>query len=268
MKILVIDDEKPALNLLVDTINHVRGGYDEIVSFTHPEEFDNYVNNNSFDVAFVDIELGRISGIQLAFKIKKHSPTCNIIFVTSYSQYGVDAFKVRPSGYVLKPYTEEEIKTELENLRNPVEVKAEKKLRVITFGNFVVYKDKDELLHFTRTASKEIFAYLIDCCGYPVTTSEIAEDVLEKDLDKQISKNLSKIIKSMMDDLEKAGYPDVIIKQNRQIQINKNRVSCDFYDALNGDVSALNSYHGEYLIDYSWAELSESAARIRSMINM
>jgi len=265
MRILVIDDERPALSLLTDTLRHICPG-DEIVPFQRADEFFLYPEKSRFDVAFIDIELGRISGIQFALELKKYSPMCNIIFVTSYAQYGAEAFVTRPSGYVLKPFTEEDIRTELENLRYPIEgSEPQKLLKVVTFGNFVVYKNDSEVLSFSRTRSKEVFAYLIDCGGYPVTTADIAKDVLEEPLTKQVSKNLSKIIAGMMEDLENAGYKDVIIKQNRQLQINKSRVSCDLYDAIHGDSRSLNSFHGEYMIDYSWAEISDSARRIRDM---
>ena len=262
MKILIMDDERPALNLLRDILKKICDKSTEIVPLRTIKEYYDYDDKTSFDVAFIDIELGSKSGIDIAFDIKNKSPMCNIIFVTSYAKYGTDAYKVRPSGYVLKPYTEDEIREELSNLRYPIDENHNKSLKVVTFGSFVVYKEDGSVFNFSRTVAKEVFAYLIDCAGMPVTTSEIAEDILEKHLDKQVSKNLSKVIKSLMDDLAREGYPDVVIKQNRQLQINKNRVKCDLYDALRGDANAINSYKGEYMIDYSWAEVSDAAHRI------
>lgn len=90
--------------------------------------------------------------------------------------------------------------------------------------------------------------------------------MLEEEMTKQTSKNLHKIIADLMKDLENIGFRDVIIKQNRQLQINRSRISCDLYDALMGDVQAVNSYHGEYMIEYSWAEISESAKKLRKMM--
>ena len=267
MNILIIDDERPALNMLHDTLRRLCDENDVIVPFQSVGEFHKYEDKSHFDAAFIDIEIGKVSGIQFALELKTYSPRCNIIFVTSYANYGAQAFLTRPSGYVLKPYTDEDIRTELENFRYPVENKPKsRKLKVVTFGNFVVYKDEDEILDFKLTRSKELFAYLIDCCGYSVTTSEISQDLFEKAMDKQISKNLSKIIAGMMEDLQEAGFKDVIIKQNRQLQVNKSRLDCDLYDALRGDVEAINSYHGEYMIDYSWAELTDSANRLRKIV--
>ncbi|MCR5202824.1 MAG: response regulator [Lachnospiraceae bacterium] len=271
MKILVIDDERPALNLLIETVKNVVGPNDIIIPFRSTIDFEDYSDEekHDFDVAFVDIEIGAYSGIEFAEEIKKYSPSCNIIFVTSYEKYGAEAFNVRPSGYVLKPYTEEDIENELKNLRYPLEEPDNmNKIKVNTFGNFVVYNDEGNVFNFSRTAAKELFAYLIDCAGYPITTTDIAEKLYGKELDKQLSKNLSKVIKSMMDDLENEGYSDVVVKQNRLLQINKNRVNCDLYDVLSGDEEAFDKYYGEYMIGYSWASESESLMRLKEIVGV
>ena len=267
MKILAIDDERYALQLLVDTIHKVRPDA-EVVSFRRPSQFLEYDNKEPFDAAFLDIRIGKMSGIQVAIELKKHSPMCNIVFVTSYSEYAFAAIQMRPSGYIMKPYTEEDIRNEFENFRYSAaaEDKSNGKLKIRTFGNFRVFGKDDVPLKFSRTISKEIFAYLIDQCGYPVTSKEIAADVLEvEDFDRPTSKKVSQYVSDLIKDIEAAGFQNVIIKQNRQIQINKEAVDCDLYDLFSGDTEAFKSYHGEYMIDYSWAEISDSAERIKSL---
>lgn len=283
MKILVIDDERPALELMLETLARICPDA-EVVAFSEARDVLNYEAKSDIDVAFMDIELGRMSGIELAIELKKNAPKCNIIFVTSYSHYGTESFRARPSGYVTKPYTDEDIIRELGDLKYPVEENKshdglengatadlgiddsqdEGKLRCTTFGSFVVYGKDGNVLNFTRTKSKELLAYLIDCAGFPVTSKEVARDLYEVELDKQMSKNISKIIIGLVDDLKKEGYDDVVIKQNRQLYINKQKVSCDLYRALDGDMKSLNSFHGEYLIEYSWAEISESVAKLKN----
>lgn len=267
MKILAIDDEKYALQLLTDTLHKVRPDA-EVVSFRRASQFLEYEDKQSFDAAFLDIRIGKISGIQIAIELKKHSPMCNIVFVTSYSEYAFAAIQMRPSGYIMKPYTEEDIRNEFDNFRySPSrEKKDSNKLKIRTFGNFRVFGKDDVPIKFSRTISKEIFAYLIDQCGYPVTSREIAADVLEvEDFDRPTSKKVSQYVSDLIKDIEAAGFSNVILKQNRQIQINKEAVDCDLYDLFAGDTSALSSYHGEYMIDYSWAEISDSAERIKSL---
>ena len=201
--------------------------------------------------------LGNTNGIRLALEMKEESPMCNIIFVTAYSEYAAKSFSARPSGYVVKPFVVEDIRTELDNLRHPITMTVcpQNKLKIKTFGAFNVFDESGEALCFTRTRSKEILAYLIDQSGFPITSKDIAADVLEEpSFDIRVSKRVSKLINLHIDDLKASGFPDVIIKQNRQISINKDMVDCDLYKAMEGDTDALNSFHGEYMINYSWAE--------------
>lgn len=287
MKILVVDDERPARERMVETLGRICPEC-KVVAFDNAQDALNYEGKSDIEIAFLDIELGNYSGIELAIELKKYSPRCNIIFVTSFSEYGTESFKARPSGYVTKPYTDEEIKRELDNLRYQIseslessEVsgksggsggneettleKDERRLRCATFGNFIAYKENGDIMTFSRTKSKELLAYLIDCAGFPVTTRDIAKDVFEAELDRQMSKNISKIIIGLISDLKDEGYDDIVIKQNRQIYVNRDKIDCDIYNAINGDVSALNSFHGEYMIEYSWAEISGSVAKIRKI---
>lgn len=262
MRILIMDDELPALNLLTDTVRTIKPQA-EIISLRRNSQFSQLENKKDIDVAFLDIELGKASGIKLALELKKESPNCNIIFVTAHSKYAAESFCARPSGYVLKPFTAEEIRNELADLRYPVQQKqtSSDKLKIVTFGVFKVYGRNGELLNFTRTRSKELLAYLVDQAGFPMTSKDIAKDVLEEEIfDDRVSKRVSKLLNLLIEDLNAAGYPDIIIKQNRQIQINKDAVDCDLYRALEGDVEALNSFRGEYMLEYSWAEFNNIIA--------
>ncbi len=267
MKIMVMDDERPALYLLTEMLQSLRPDA-EIVAFEDVDDYLAYDKKQDFDVAFLDIEVGRVTGIWLAEEVKKYAQHCNIIFVTSYSQYALEAYHVRPSGYLLKPFTEEDIEQELKNLRTPVEEETERvdQLTVITFGNFMVYNKKREAIHFSRTYSKEILAYLIDRCGMPVTTRDIAEDIFEDhEFGKNRSKMISKLLGYLTQDLADAGFPEVIVHQNRQIQIDRNKVHCDLYDALDGNEMVRKHYHGEYMLDYSWAETGYAASLLENM---
>ena len=267
MKILIMDNDKAALDRLFKILlrNEPQA---EIMPFLSIRQFEEYPQKNGFDIAFIETLIGDASGIDLALKLKEVSPLCNIIFVTSHEEYAAQSFRVRPSGFVLKPYTENDIVTELKNLRYPLlGTDNKKKLKIITFGSFIVYNSSGELFKFSRNMSKTILAYLVDQCGYPVTSRDIARDVFEEDSFKmQTSKNISKYVAFLMKDLKAAGAEDVIVKQNRSLTVNKTIVDCDLYRALEGDTEAIKSFHGEYLIEYSWAEVSDSARKLRNII--
>lgn len=141
----------------------------------------------------------------------------------------------------------------------------EEKLIIRTFGNFEVIGMDDKPVHFTRKQSKQLLAYLIDRQGYPVTSKDIVADVLEKpENDLNAIKYCSTLIRSAMSDLEKAGFPNVIIKEQKTVRINPAAVDCDYYHLLKGERSYLLLYHNEYMKEYSWGESTN--AEIQSML--
>ena len=109
MKIIAADDEKYALESLTRVIREAAPDA-EFVAFQEPEEIATYVEDHGCDVAFLDIEMGTMSGLEVAKQLKRHNPQVNIIFVTGYDQYQNKAFRMRASGYIFKPAKTEEIR--------------------------------------------------------------------------------------------------------------------------------------------------------------
>ncbi len=77
-------------------------------------------NTADTNVAFLDIEMGAVSGIRIAKKLQAVNSKINIVFVTGFLEYAPDAFELRASGYVSKPATEQKIRAEIDNLRYPM----------------------------------------------------------------------------------------------------------------------------------------------------
>lgn len=121
-------------------------------------------------------------------------------------------------------------------------------------------------MKFTSRHAKALFAYLIDQCGYSVTPKDIAAEVFEiGEYDSYASKRVSRYISELRSDLESAGYGDAVLKESRTVKINKQRIACDLYDALRGDKDAISSFHGEYMMDYSWTEHSEALCELKEI---
>ena len=179
MKILLVDDEKLQLIRLLNIVKKVLPD-SEILSYTNPVLAFKENENNLIDIAFLDIEMPEINGIQLAKKLKKINPKINVIFVTAYDNYALDAYKLHASGYVTKPVNEKKVKDELEGLRYDVELKPSKKLQVKCFGNFEVFYNGVPL-KFARSKSKELFAYLIDREGAAINVNELNAVLWEDD---------------------------------------------------------------------------------------
>ena len=209
------------------------------------------------DIAWLDIEMTGLNGLEMAAGIKKISPDTNIVFITAYSQYALEALGLHPSGYVIKPVTKEQLINEINNLRHPVRKEEDKKLlRVQCFGNFEVFCN-GKIVHFSRSLSKEALAYLVDRRGAGCTVNEISSVLWE---DEQIDTNRKSqcrmVLGSLRKDLEAVGAGEVVVKMWNTWGIDTEKISCDFYDFLRSDRNAVNNFRGEYMAQYSWAEMT------------
>lgn len=145
----------------------------------------------------------------------------------------------------------------------------EKLVKVQTFGNFEVYDCSGNIIHFRKKKSKQLFAYLVDNYGYPVTTADVVADILEKPADNlNAMKYVSTIIRSAIDTLEEAGYRNVIIKEWNSVHINTSMIDCDYYHLIEGDLSYLKLYHNEYMKEYSWAEATNAEIQQYGKMNI
>ncbi len=255
MNIIAVDDEQLALDALVDSISKAMPT-NEIHGFRSPEKALEYVQAQGCQVAFLDIKMRGMTGLELARRIKDICGDANIIFVTGYSEYALDAFRVHASDYLLKPATPDAVRAAFENLRTPCKPENKRKIRFQCFGNFEVYAD-DKPLVFTRTKSKELLAYLVDRMGASVTMGELMAVLWESGSDTPSRhSNLRNLISDVKNVLSEAGAENIIIKKRNTIAIDCEAVDCDYYDFLHHIPYAVNCYHGEYMMQYSWAEIT------------
>jgi len=265
MIILAVDDERRALNTLVQAIQSAVPEA-SVSGFSTVEDSLEFAKNNKVDVAFLDIQMPEMNGLLFAINIKDIDPKTNIIFVTSYSQYAIDAMELHPSGYVMKPATKEKVELELENLRYPVESESTGRMQVQTFGNFEVFLDGTPL-KFASARAKELFAYLIDRRGTSATPVEIAAVLWEdKPYDKSLRNQIQSAISEMMKTFKEHDLDDIINKSWNQISVDKTKIKCDYYEMLDMASSAVNAYCGEYMANYSWAEMT--AAALSNKVNL
>ena len=249
MKFLCVDDEELQLLKLVDSVKEaVPAG--EIVKFTNPLEAMDYIREHQdIDVAFLDIALPEISGIEIAKGIKENSPTTNIVFVTAYADYALEAHSLHASGYLTKPITTSQVKVELENLRYPIAHEAPKSLlRVQCFGPFEIYKDNVPL-SFARSKSKELLAYLIDKDGAVISINELSSVLFDEEK--------TSYVRSLIADIQKTfkavGASRVFIKRFNGAAIDTSLIECDLYDYFKGEPYAIRKYNGEYMSQYYWS---------------
>ena len=94
----------------------------DVQTFRTAEPALQYAENVGCDILLCEINPPRLEGLFLAEKIKSSNPKVNIIFVTvcSESDHAKAVMKLKPSGYLTKEATNEQIMEELQNLRYPI----------------------------------------------------------------------------------------------------------------------------------------------------
>ena len=251
MKILIADDERFQHVEVHDTVEGIIPGNDYYYA-THARQAMDIIQEEKIDIAFLDIEMPGESGLKLAEQIRDVSPATNIIMVTAYSEYALDALKLFVSGYIVKPVMEEDMRQALDNLRNPIA-----RLTARCFGNFELFDRNGTPIRFGRQKSKELIAYLIALRGAAATSGEICATIFDEEGDpKKQAAYLRRIATDARKDLEKAGFEEALIHQKNSYFVDRSMIDCDYWNYLEGsdDSDTGSGYNGEFMNQYSWAE--------------
>ena len=145
MKVICVDDEKFVLSDLLETIREIPE-IQEATGFRDIQEALKFLETNSIQIAFLDIDMPEMNGLELCKKIHEVSPVTKVIFTTGYPQFALDAFKNHAIGYLLKPVKKEAVIAELENYKNLqqtafAEDSQKPRFYAKTFGNFDFFVD-------------------------------------------------------------------------------------------------------------------------------
>ncbi len=90
-----------------------------VTSFSKPSQALQFARENRVSLAFLDIELGLSNGIDLCNELLSINPRMNVVFLTAYPEYSVEAWNTEASGFMVKPITLEGVKGQLKKLRHP-----------------------------------------------------------------------------------------------------------------------------------------------------
>ena len=90
-----------------------------VVGFSGPLQAIEYARDNRVALAFLDIELGTASGLDLCNTLLDINPNMNVIFLTAYPEYAISAWNTDAIGFMVKPITVEGVKAQLKKLRHP-----------------------------------------------------------------------------------------------------------------------------------------------------
>lgn len=152
MKILIVDDEELARARLSRMLSTLELG--SVREATNANEAIEAVKAEKFDVIFLDINMPQVSGLELGYELKYLDADLAIIFQTAYEEHALKAFDIGAIGYLVKPYSLEQVKHAVERVKSK-KVK-EEDLRILSKSGDNYLLLKPEEIHYVKADLSEV----------------------------------------------------------------------------------------------------------------
>ena len=119
--VIMVEDSEPLLTYSLLILEEVMPNA-VITGFNWPQEAIEYAKTNRVDLAFLDIELGKASGLDLCGRLLAINPCTKVIYLTAYPDYSLSAWDTDACGFMVKPLTQEGVRRQLKKLHYPFTV--------------------------------------------------------------------------------------------------------------------------------------------------
>jgi len=164
MRAIVIDDELPSLHSMKRMLERCR--VEVAALYQNPKEALAGAEALAADAAFVDIEMPGLNGLELASLLQSANPRLQIVFVTAYEQYAIEAFELAAVDYLLKPIQISRLEVTIKRLqtaRPNAETRGSSRTALCLFYGLGILRDTGETseLPWRTTKAKEVFVYLL-----------------------------------------------------------------------------------------------------------
>ena len=116
--IIMVDDNKAILSDSLNVLEKVVPNA-SITGFNWPQEAVEYAKANRISLAFLDIELGPASGLDLCQRLLSINPCTKVVYLTAYPEYSLEAWDTDACGFLVKPLTTESVRKQLKKLHYP-----------------------------------------------------------------------------------------------------------------------------------------------------
>lgn len=169
MRAILVDDEQLPLQHLQILLEQRIGGIKVIGAFTNPLEAIEKVQTLRPDVVFLDIKMPLINGLEIGEQLQGFDPSPELVFVTGYDKYAVDAFELSAVDYIMKPLQPERLQKTIERLRDRIKIDQETKaqeralvsIQCFNRLHFHLFGQGPQEIKWRTTKARELFAYLL-----------------------------------------------------------------------------------------------------------
>src|SRR5699024_8558878 len=278
IKAIMVDDELLALELLEKQVEKVNG-IEVIGKYTHPGPSLEILKKEKVHVAFLDIQMPEINGLDLAEKMMEINPLLSIVFTTAYNEYAVDAFEIAAIDYLIKPIKAERLERTMERLHKEIKLTeameqddGQKTLRIQMRDYLLFEVEENDFKPITWRTSKaqELFIYLLENEGRFVEKDLLAEMLWQnKDYNSGVSLlyttvyNIRKALRPYVEHFKIHNRTDGYLLELTNVDIDvitwlqsiKGK-SCHDVTSTEECEALLFEYDGTYLTqhDYVWLE--------------
>lgn len=149
LKIIIIDDEKDAIEAIENTILLSGCQHDIIATTTNPLEGIGLILQYKPDLIFLDIEMPEMNGFEMLESIPKIN--FEVVFATAYNQYALQAIKNNAADYILKPVSVSDVSEALKRVEHRVENKKDSPVDFDSIFNEIKVKSGEKIKISTRS---------------------------------------------------------------------------------------------------------------------
>ncbi len=238
LNISIVDDDNNICveleNILIEYLKkyHLKFNVDV---FYNGQEFIKYLDNeNTYDIVFLDIEIGNLTGVDIGKYIRKtlDNRDTKIIYISSFNKYAMELFDLKPTNFLIKPLNKNKVIEVLKDILNDIELQSNEFIFKLKYDTFRI-KYKNILYFESVKLSKNIKIVTIDGTYIFRETLSNIEEILKKN-------NFIKISKSILVNFHnitvfKPVELEIILVNNEVLPLSKNRINNikeTYYDLL------------------------------------
>ncbi|SEM69941.1 Two-component response regulator, SAPR family, consists of REC, wHTH and BTAD domains [Paenisporosarcina quisquiliarum] len=290
IKTILVDDEDLSLFTLEKKLQEFPNIH-IIKTYNSQEHILSDLRTTHVDVAFLDIEMADLNGLDLAEAILSIQPSIQIVFVTAHSEYAIQAFELNSIDYLLKPITTKRLLKTINRLTKIVEVSRnhEDRTDVIStsvpyikcFNELQVFRN-GQLIHFKTAKVKELFGFFLTNINTYINRDILIESLWPGQDYKKSKIHLHTCLSYLRKTLDELGYSNCITFSDQSyfftlepiycdaIELKKYLQSLDKLDVTNIQIAenTVKLYTGEYmeLNRYDWAFVEAQAYQNQMLI--
>lgn len=275
IRVIIMDDEPLSLLNMEKKLNEFN--FIKVVKvFSNATELLNDEQTLDFQVAFLDVEMPGLNGLEIAKILTTRNPNVHIVFTTAHRDYAVQAFELQSIDYLLKPISLSRLEMTIERIQERTQLKNSQlasaqpvtpSLNIQCFGGFTVYHD-NKVVHWRTIKTKELFAFLFSNLHIQVHRDIILDTIWAETEYQKARVQLHTTVSYLRTTLNSLGYKNVLNYANECYILQLNDFQCDVFELgqllknteelgrldIERAEAFVQNHQGEYMetTDYPW----------------